>query len=404
MAAKSSMTSAVAPAGPLTPRALNGLKEYQYKSSGYTLLDELHTPFWDWLTSQLPMWLAPNTITLIGLLGVISSYLLSVWYIPDFVDATLSPHPWLLALNAIAVVVYVNLDCIDGKQARRTKSSSPLGQLFDHGCDALSVHLLLANTQIALAFPCGRLNSIMQCLLYTPWMLAHLEEYHSGQLLYGNGLVGILEANYALAGLSLMSAYAGEQMWNIPLAQVLPFLPSDLLQPYVLRHVFLVIATLGCLSIIGGQLGRMLGFLTPSGELTVAEKGNKQLNRGAVLRHMAVLAVFIAAGTVWTADEQLDPYQCRLANSSYGIAYALVATQLIMAHMAKEPFMPSRWAYLVVIIGAVNSVFRWISPMHLAALLAAGTLLRYLQYVSAVVHQVCAHLGIQCFKIKVHAQ
>lgn len=27
-------------------------------------------------------------------------------------------------------------DCMDGKQARRTGSSSPLGQLFDHGCDA----------------------------------------------------------------------------------------------------------------------------------------------------------------------------------------------------------------------------------------------------------------------------
>lgn len=48
--------------------------------------------------------------------------------------------------------------------------------------------------------------------LYTPWVLAHLEEYHSGNLLYGNGLVGVLEANYALAGLSLVSAIAGEQV------------------------------------------------------------------------------------------------------------------------------------------------------------------------------------------------
>ena len=33
-------------------------------------------------------------------------------------------------------------------QARRTRSSSPLGQLFDHGCDALSVHLLMGNIQV----------------------------------------------------------------------------------------------------------------------------------------------------------------------------------------------------------------------------------------------------------------
>ena len=31
-----------------------------------------------------------------------------------------------------------SLDAIDGKQARRTGTSSPLGELFDHGCDSLS--------------------------------------------------------------------------------------------------------------------------------------------------------------------------------------------------------------------------------------------------------------------------
>lgn len=30
------------------------------------------------------------------------------------------------------------MDAVDGKQARRTKSSSPLGQLFDHGCDSFT--------------------------------------------------------------------------------------------------------------------------------------------------------------------------------------------------------------------------------------------------------------------------
>lgn len=33
----------------------------------------------------------------------------------------------------MACLAYLHLDCLDGKQARRTSSSSPLGQLFDHG-------------------------------------------------------------------------------------------------------------------------------------------------------------------------------------------------------------------------------------------------------------------------------
>ena len=31
------------------------------------------------------------------------------------------------------------LDNMDGKQARRTQTSSPLGMLFDHGCDSFSL-------------------------------------------------------------------------------------------------------------------------------------------------------------------------------------------------------------------------------------------------------------------------
>jgi len=31
------------------------------------------------------------------------------------------------------------MDAVDGKQARRTNTASPLGELVDHGCDVLSV-------------------------------------------------------------------------------------------------------------------------------------------------------------------------------------------------------------------------------------------------------------------------
>ena len=43
--------------------------------------------------------------------------------------------------SAFAIFAYQTLDAIDGKQARRTGNSTPLGQLFDHGCDALIANL-----------------------------------------------------------------------------------------------------------------------------------------------------------------------------------------------------------------------------------------------------------------------
>ena len=43
------------------------------------------------------------------------------------------PLSLALACSGAAVFFYLHMDCLDGKQARRTKNSSPLGQLFDHG-------------------------------------------------------------------------------------------------------------------------------------------------------------------------------------------------------------------------------------------------------------------------------
>lgn len=84
-------------------------------------------------------------------------------------------------LSAVSVVVYVNLDCIDGKQARRTATSSPLGQLFDHGCDALSVHLLLANICCSLGMTCGWISSFGILCVKLAWIMAQWEEYHTGE-------------------------------------------------------------------------------------------------------------------------------------------------------------------------------------------------------------------------------
>ncbi len=37
------------------------------------------------------------------------------------------------------------LDNIDGRQARRTNSATPMGLLFDHGCDSMEVMLISLN-------------------------------------------------------------------------------------------------------------------------------------------------------------------------------------------------------------------------------------------------------------------
>lgn len=88
----------------------------------------------------------------------------AVWHAACVYGAGDTPR-WVYLFAAFSVVFYTWLDCFDGKQARRTGTSSPLGQLFDHGCDALSVNLLLANIGCSLGMTCGWAHAIGNVLV-----------------------------------------------------------------------------------------------------------------------------------------------------------------------------------------------------------------------------------------------
>lgn len=118
----------------LTKQDLEMIAAYKYKPGTYTYVDNLLTPFWNWAVTLLPLWMAPNLVTFIGLVGTALAAVLLTSYSPQL-DGEVPG--WCSALFALTLFIYQTLDAIDGKQARRTNSSSPLGQLFDHGCDTV---------------------------------------------------------------------------------------------------------------------------------------------------------------------------------------------------------------------------------------------------------------------------
>jgi len=82
------------------------------------------------------------------------------------------------------------LDAIDGKQARRTKSSSPLGQLFDHGCDSFSItFIVLAICQAA------KLETLEVFVIFTAsqatFWTSNWMEYNTGVLETNVGQFGV---------------------------------------------------------------------------------------------------------------------------------------------------------------------------------------------------------------------
>lgn len=96
----------------LSESALVNLKNYKYVSGEYSMMDRVLTPFWNKVTEVLPIWLAPNTITLIGTIGLILSVLL---YLPYDFSMTQPFSPTCYLLSALAVFTYQTLDACDGK-------------------------------------------------------------------------------------------------------------------------------------------------------------------------------------------------------------------------------------------------------------------------------------------------
>lgn len=88
---------------------------------------------------------------------------------------------------------------------------------------------------------------------------------------------------------------------------------------------------------------------------------------------------------------------------AYGLAYAYIATQLIMDHMSKEPFTPP-WALLLLTCAFAANCTLHLVPDHLVAYTLTPIItIMYLRYVLGVIHEVCAFLGIKCLTIKAHS-
>ena len=74
------------------------------------------------------------------------------------------------------------LDEMDGKQARRTSNSSPLGLMFDHGCDAFTTVLqcLISLRTVQIGNNMLAYNFII--INVAAFYFATLEEYYVGTL------------------------------------------------------------------------------------------------------------------------------------------------------------------------------------------------------------------------------
>lgn len=70
------------PTPPLSKHQLKRLEEHKYQSAGRSLLEPLMQGYWEWLVRRVPAWMAPNLITIVGLIINICTTIILVCYCP----------------------------------------------------------------------------------------------------------------------------------------------------------------------------------------------------------------------------------------------------------------------------------------------------------------------------------
>ena len=140
----------------------------------------VQSPMCDWLVEFLPYWLAPNLITLSGFSYNIVCVLLLVYFYGFDTEGPIGA--WYSIWMGIAYFIYTTLDNMDGKQARRTGSGSPLGMLTDHGCDATTATILPFIFSRLVQVGTGLPVILISMIPTVPFYYLIYQEYYTGVL------------------------------------------------------------------------------------------------------------------------------------------------------------------------------------------------------------------------------
>ncbi|XP_022921034.2 choline/ethanolaminephosphotransferase 1 isoform X1 [Onthophagus taurus] len=364
----------------LSDAQLRKLSEHKYSCTSNSICDALLQGWWNWLVSKVPLWLAPNLITIVGLLVNVVTTLILIWYSPD---AKQEPPAWTCALCALGLFVYQSLDAIDGKQARRTGSANPLGELFDHGCDSISTVFvaLAACTSVQLGYYPGWM--FFQCFsAMTLFYCAHWQTYVSGTLRFGQ--VDVTEAQNTIIILQLISAIFGPSIWttkffgdSIPLWYSIPIL-TCICGVWSLSNMLVVIFT-------GG----------------VGKNGSTVAGTSVLSPIIPFSAVLLPAFIIYkkSVDHIYEEHPA-LYILAFGMVAAKVTNRLVVAHMTKSEMDYMDWSLLGPAMLFLNQYFNvFIPEYYVLWLCLIWVTFDLYRYCYQICHEICDHLHIELFRI-----
>lgn len=424
----------------LSPNAVKRLPQYQYHGEDQSLLYKyVLSPLAAYCVEHLtPTWLAPNAITLMGLGWMVLSYLVIWYYCPGMYEANTDLNHGagavnyavpgvIFLLNGCAMLIYQTLDNMDGKQARKTGSSSPLGLIFDHGCDAMNSILGSANWIAAMAMIPGNVadlvgtndhgniqsrsllsevfggDAILAALLILCPMVAFYvstwEQYYTGKLIlppFNGPSEGLLMG----ASLSIVSFLWGPMYWQ---GTTIADAAIDQLGPYLGENVTHLLQ-------FQGRVRNMDLIIFASVVALIREVAAKTIfvvrNHGFQSIRTLVPNTLLVASTliVVHCDPTIFLRSPRFFMHLISGLFTEQTTQLMLDHTVEEDFeISGRWtlfppvALAMVMLAGVDISNQSVNTLLLTYTTALWVYLAF--KIRVQIYEICDMLGIWCFDI-----
>ncbi|CAF1320244.1 unnamed protein product [Adineta ricciae] len=322
---------------------IENLKKHKYDHGGTTLLDPYMQKYWDWFVEFFPLWMAPNLLTIIGLtLHVSASIFLMI-----LTNGAKEPCTrWMYFLTALGLFLYQSLDAIDGKQARRTKSASPLGELFDHGCDSVSTVFIIVACCCSLQLGVHPWLMFWSCMCsYLAFYCAHWQTYVSGKLRFGK--LDCTEAEIAFIIVHLITAIS-PSFWS-----------------YTIPAINVELRTIAGLLILGSSSWSAANNIYITLSSGIFEKRTPSGTNILVPFWPLCFFVLLAlAAAVCSKTHALNSHTS-LFLVCYGFIFSKMTNRLIVAHMSKSPFSIWDSIFIGAIAFCINQSFNCCIGEHI---------------------------------------
>ncbi|XP_039610419.1 ethanolaminephosphotransferase 1-like isoform X1 [Polypterus senegalus] len=376
----------------VTRQQLAGFDQYKYNAVDTNPLSVyVMQNLWNRIVKAVPLWIAPNLLTFTGFLLILLNYFLLAYYDWNYTSSSLgSRHApkWVWGLTGLTTFSAYALDSVDGKHARRTHSSSPLGELFDHGLDSWATSLFTLSFFSVFGLSAERevtpftLYYILCIILFT-FMLSHWEKYNTGVLFlpWGYDI-----SQVTLTSVYLLTAIYGVEAWHKPL--MFGYLFADIL----------IAMVIGCSVFL--SLPQTLYNIYQAKKLGTLQRNS--ISEG-LLPLLSPTLLFLLL-TTWAkiSPEDILTKNPRIFLWMVGVTFSNVTCRLIVCQMTKTRSEVIHWL-LIPLAGTVGAVYMGLEVHSEFALLTGYTLLvtvAHVHYGICVGKQLSAYFNIFIFSLE----